>query len=112
MNLILSAKKLDEMLSVSNPSGNVIVIDTRPLGEYLEGHIPGAINLDLMQFHWIDTSGIGMRQFSRQMHILISNLGLSDEKSAVFYDNISGPSASRGVWLMQYFSRKNGSILD
>lgn len=112
MNLILSAKELDLMLHDSNLAGQTIVVDTRPLGEYLDGHIPGAINIDLMQFHWIDTSRIGIMQFNRQMNILFSNLGLTDTKFAAFYDNISGPSASRGVWLSHYFSHLNASILD
>jgi thiosulfate/3-mercaptopyruvate sulfurtransferase len=112
MNLILPAKELNRMLHGSNLAGQTIVVDTRPLDEYLDGHIPGAINIDLMQFHWIDTSRIGIRQFNRQMNILFSNLGLSDAKFVVFYDNISGPSASRGVWLSQYLSHLNASILD
>ena len=112
MNLILSAKELYRVLHNSNLAGKTIIIDTRPLLEYLDGHIPGAINMDLMQFHWIDTSRIGIRQFNRQMNILYSYMGLSDTKFIVFYDNISGPSASRGVWLSHYFSQLNASILD
>lgn len=112
MNLILSAKELDSMVHKSELSRETIIVDTRPIGEYLDGHIPGAINLDLMQFHWIDTSRTGIRHFNRQMNILFSNLGLADKKFAIFYDNISGPSASRGVWLSHYLSQLNASILD
>jgi thiosulfate/3-mercaptopyruvate sulfurtransferase len=113
MNLILSVKELNRTLHDSNFSGKTIIVDTRPLPDYLDGHIPGAINIDLMQFHWIDTSGIGIRQFNRQMNILFSNLGLADiKKFPIFYDNLSGPSASRGVWLSHYFSQLNASILD
>jgi thiosulfate/3-mercaptopyruvate sulfurtransferase len=112
MNLILSAKELNRSLDNSNLAGKTIIVDTRPLNEYLEGHIPGAINMDLVQFHWIDTSRIGIRQFNRQMHILLSNMGLFNTEFVVFYDNISGPSASRGVWLSFYFSHLNPSILD
>ena len=94
MNLILSPEDLNRMMHDSNFLGKTIIVDTRPLPEYLDGHIPGAINIDLMQFHWIDTSWIGIRQFNRQMNILFSNLGLTDiKKFSVFYDNISGPSA-------------------
>jgi thiosulfate/3-mercaptopyruvate sulfurtransferase len=112
MNLIHSAKELNRMLNDPDLGGKTVVVDTRPLVEYLDGHIPGAINIDLIQFHWIDTSRIGIGQFNRQMNILFSNLGLTDTKFAVFYDDISGPSASRGVWLSHYFSQLNASILD
>lgn len=57
MNLMLSAKELDSMVHDSKLSRETIIVDTRPIGEYLDGHIPGAINLDLMQFHWIDKIG-------------------------------------------------------
>jgi thiosulfate/3-mercaptopyruvate sulfurtransferase len=112
MDLIGSVGDLNRMLLDSNLAGKIVIVDTRSLSEYLDGHIPGAINIDLMQFHWIDTSKIGISQFNRQMKILFSNLGLSDTKFAVFYDNISGPSASRGVWLSHYFSHLNSLILD
>ena len=112
MNLLLSAKELHRISNDSNLAGETVIVDTRPLGEYLDGHIPGAINIDLMQFHWIDTSRTGIRQFNRQMNILFSNLGLANTKFAVFYDNISGPSASRGVWLSHYFSQLNAFMVD
>ena len=112
MNLVLHAKELNRRLLDPSLAKQTIVVDTRPLDEYLNGHIPGAINIDLMQFHWIDTTRIGIRQFNRQMNILFSNLGLTGAKLGVFYDNISGPSASRGVWLSHYFSQLNASILD
>ena len=112
MNLVLRAKELNRNLFDSDLAKQTIVVDTRPLDEYLYGHIPGAINIDLMQFHWIDTSRIGISHFNRQMNILFSNLGLTGARPCVFYDNISGPSASRGVWLSHYFLQLNASILD
>jgi len=42
---------------------NLILIDTRSYKEYSEGHIPGALNLDLFAFHWIDTSIPGIEAF-------------------------------------------------
>lgn len=112
MNFALSAEELDRVLSHSGGSKDVIVIDTRTIQEYLNGHIPMAVNLDLMQFHWIDTTRAGITQFNRQMKVLLSNIGLANTRSAVFYDNISGPAAARGVWLSHYFSLQKVSILD
>jgi len=31
---------------------NLIMIDSRSYKEYSEGHIPGAVNLDLFYYHW------------------------------------------------------------
>ncbi|HJS82502.1 MAG TPA: rhodanese-like domain-containing protein, partial [Nitrososphaera sp.] len=100
MSLVISADQLRSMLG----NRNVLIIDTRPFASYSESHIPGAVNIDLMQFHWIDTSREGIAQFNKQMRILLSNVGISPGKHVVFYDDISGASAARGVWLLLYFS--------
>ena len=91
---------------------NLLIVDTRPFSSYSESHIPGAVNIDLMQFHWIDTSKSGIVQFNRQSKLLLSNIGVSKDKFVVFYDDISGMSAARGVWLLLYFSHKQVAMLD
>jgi thiosulfate/3-mercaptopyruvate sulfurtransferase len=106
---LTTTKELSEMLSGSE---NLLLVDTRPFDEYSMGHIKGAVNIDLFQFHWLDTSKVGIRQFVRQSRILLANIGICNEKSVVFYDNISGMSAARGVWLLLYFSHKKVSLLD
>ena len=91
---------------------DLLLVDTRSFGEYSVGHIQGAVNIDLFQFHWLDSSKVGIKQFVRQSRILLSNIGVRNEKSVVFYDHISGMSAARGVWLLLYFSHKKVSLLD
>jgi thiosulfate/3-mercaptopyruvate sulfurtransferase len=91
---------------------DVLIVDARPFGDYAKGHVPGAVNIDLMQFHWIDTSKEGIRQFNKQSKILLSNIGVSRKKFVVFYDDISGPSAARGVWLLLYSSHSKVAMLD
>jgi thiosulfate/3-mercaptopyruvate sulfurtransferase len=91
---------------------NLLVVDTRPFSNYTESHIPGAVNTDLMQFHWIDTSKSGIRQFNMQSGLLLSNIGVSKKKFVVFYDDVSGISAARGVWLLLYFSHNKVAMLD
>jgi thiosulfate/3-mercaptopyruvate sulfurtransferase len=91
---------------------NLLIVDTRPFLEYAHSHIRGAVNVDLMQFHWIDTSKQGIAQFNKQSRLLLSNIGVSKDKFVVFYDNISGISSARGVWLLLYFSHKRVAMLD
>ena len=91
---------------------NLLIIDTRPFSSYSESHIPSAVNIDLMQFHWIDTSKSGIVQFNRQSKLLLSNIGVSKDKFIVFYDDVSGISAARGVWLLMYFSHNKVAMLD
>ena len=65
-----------------------------------------------MQYHWNDTSKQGIKGFNRQMRHLFSNIGINEKTFLIFYDNISGPSAARGVWLSLYFSHKKVAMLD
>ena len=108
MNCVISTSQLHSTIG----DRNLLIIDTRPFSSYAESHIPGAVNIDLTQFHWIDTSKSGIMQFNRQSKLLLSNMGVTKEKFVVFYDDISGMSASRGVWLLLYFSHKKVAMLD
>jgi thiosulfate/3-mercaptopyruvate sulfurtransferase len=91
---------------------DLLVIDTRSYSDYAPGHLPNAVNIDLVQFHWIDTSKKGISQFNKQMEILLSNIGVTKNKFVVFYDNISGMFSARGVWLSIYFSHTKTAMLD
>jgi thiosulfate/3-mercaptopyruvate sulfurtransferase len=91
---------------------NVIVVDARPFSEYKNGHVPGAMNIDFFQLHWFDTTKRGIRDFNRQTRILLSNIGIREQSNVIVYDNVSGVSAARGVWLLLYFSHDNVRMLD
>jgi thiosulfate/3-mercaptopyruvate sulfurtransferase len=93
-------------------SRNLLLVDTRSFSSYAESHIPGAVNIELMQFHWIDTSKKGIDQFNKQAKLLLSNIGVSKNRFVVFYDDVSGTSAARGVWLLLYFSHDRVAMLD
>ena len=108
MELAISAPELRRMLG----SRSLIIVDARPFSSYSESHIPGAVNIDLMQFHWIDTSKQGIAQFNKQARLLLSNIGVARNKLVVFYDDVSGMSAARGVWLLLYFSHDKVAMLD
>jgi len=108
VDLVISASKLHQILS----SRDLLIVDARPFSSYTNSHIPGAVNIDLMQFHWIDTSKQGIGQFNKQAKLLLSNIGVSKNKLVVFYDDVSGMSAARGVWLLLYFSHDKVAMLD
>ena len=91
---------------------NLILVDTRSYKEYSVKHIPGAVNLDLFYYHWSDTSKEGMKAFDMEMQKLFSYVGVTEGKKVVFYDEVSGMSAARGVWLLLYFSHPQAFMLD
>jgi len=106
--MLICTAELDSVLNDSN----VIIADTRSFKEYSEGHIPGAVHLDLFAFHWIDTTKEGITNFNNQSQTLFSFLGVTPEKKVIFYDTISGMLAARGVWMLMYFSHPHVSMLD
>jgi len=109
LSVLISTKELNQTLK--NPE-DLLLVDTRPFAEYSKGHIQGAVNIDLFQFHWLDTSKTGINQFENQSRILLSNIGVKKSQQVVFYDNVSGMSSARGVWLLRYFSHKKVCLLD
>jgi len=112
VKLVINANNLNSLLCDKRKKKKMVIVDVRNFAEYAQGHIPGAINVDLMHFHWHDTSKPGISQFNKQMRILLSNLGLTKGMLVIFYENASGPTSARGVWLLSYFSHRNVSLLD
>jgi thiosulfate/3-mercaptopyruvate sulfurtransferase len=109
LDLLISSQDLYRI--IQNES-RVIVVDTRSFSEFKNGHILAAVNVDLFQLHWFDTTKRGIKDFNRQTRLLLSHIGIRKESYVVFYDNVSGISAARGVWLLLYFSHKKVSMLD
>ncbi|KAF6248038.1 sulfurtransferase [Nitrosopumilus sp. b3] len=106
--MLISTTDLNSILD----DPNVIIADTRSFKEYSEGHIPGAVHLDLFAFHWIDTTKQGIENFNNQTQNLLSILGVTPEKKVIFYDSVSGMLAARGVWMLMYFSHEQVLMLD
>ena len=106
--MFMSVEELESTLK----DPKLVVVDTRTFKEYSKGHVPGAVNLDLFAYHWSDTSEEGINAFNIQMQKLFSYVGITNEKKVVFYDDISGMSAARGVWLLTYFSHPQVFMLD
>ena len=106
--MLIQTSELEKTLDDSN----LVIIDARSFKEYSEGHIPGAVNLDLFAFHWFDTTKEGIESFNKQMQQLFSFAGITNEKKVIFYDEVSGMLAARGVWLLMYFSHPRAFMLD
>ncbi len=106
--MIITTKDLAKELD----NQDLIVIDARSYKEYSQSHIPGAVNLDLFAYHWFDTSEKGMKIFNEHSRMILSFVGITSQKKVVFYDDVSGMLAARGVWLLMYFSHKNVLMLD
>lgn len=91
---------------------DVIFVDTRNYWKYVKGHIPGAYNLELYAFHWVDTSPQGIGVFAKEMGMLFGSLGVRLGTTVIFYQNNSGYDAARGVWLLNFLGHTKARLLD
>ena len=89
-----------------------VLIDARPRRNYEKQHIPGAVNVDLYIYHWSDTTPDGLKAFEDQLTKIFVWAGVRDDRRVVFYDNVSGMYAARGVWLLRYLGHSRASMLD
>ncbi len=101
-----------ESLSTAIDDARTLVIDARAFSEYAKGHIPGAVSVDLFSLHWVDTTPAGIDAFTSHMRLVLSMAGVDETRRVVVYDNSSGMLAARGVWLLQYLSHPDATMLD
>ncbi len=91
---------------------DVCVVDTRALHEYVAGHIPGAIHMDMYGLSLNDTSRAPFEAFMWTLGSVMSNLGISSDRPVVFYENNSGMRAARGFWICEYLGHEDVHVLD
>jgi thiosulfate/3-mercaptopyruvate sulfurtransferase len=88
------------------------VVDARPYGHYAAGHIPGALNSDLYALKIAESSPTAIASFNARVQLELRRLGIRPGERVVFYEDFSGTSAARGVWMLDYASLGGGAILD
>src|ERR1700761_8371469 len=115
---LVSAAELAGLLAGPEPPS---VLDVRwslggPPGreEYLKGHVPGAVYVDL-DAELAAPAGEGGRHplpgadaFERSMRYA----GVSVDRRVVVYDGSSSMAAARAWWLLRYFGHRSVAVLD
>ena len=106
--MFISTQELEKIYQ----DDSVLILDARSYKDYSNGHIPGAVNLDLFSFHWVDTSQKGLVSFGEHMRKILSYAGIDENKKIIIYDDVTGMLAARGVWMCLYFSHSDVQMLD
>ena len=107
-DLLWSVEELNGRLS--DPS--VRIVDTRPVHEYVAGHIPRAISLDVYGISLADTGPDAFNAFMNMYAYLFHSRGVGTDQSVVFYENNSGMRAARGFWVCEYHGHRDVHVLD
>ena len=106
--LVISAEELKGTLD----DQTFCIVDTRPTYEYIRGHVPGALHLDLFGLSLIDTRKETYDAFMWMIAYLFQQRGLDPSKPIVWYEDISGTRASRGFWFCEYLGHPETRLLD
>ena len=89
-----------------------IIVDTRPAESFAQGHLPGAIHLDLWGFSLIDTDPAPRRAFLWMIHHVLEQRGINASRPVVVYEDNSGIRAARVFWFLEYFGHPDARVLD
>lgn len=116
---LISADALAALLD--SGLGRPVLLDVRwrlggPRGrdEYLEGHIPGAVYVDL-DTELADPPGAGGRHplpNAERFQAGMRRAGVSAGSRGVVYDDAGSMAAARAWWLLRYFGHDEVSVLD
>ncbi len=89
-----------------------VIVDTRPAESFAQGHIPGAVSLDLWGFSLIDTDEAPRAAFLWMIHHVLEQRGISASRPVIVYDDTTGMRAARVFWFLDYFGHPAARVLD
>jgi thiosulfate/3-mercaptopyruvate sulfurtransferase len=109
--LLVTASDLAGMLEGAGAK-RPLLLDLRPPEAYVEGHIPGAIHLDLWGVSLIDTDPAPLHAFMWMIEHVFAVHGVDASTPVVVYDDQSGIRAARAFWFLEYLGHPSVRMLD
>jgi thiosulfate/3-mercaptopyruvate sulfurtransferase len=108
-NLLTTPDELSRALNSDHPP---LLLDLRAPEDFANGHIHGAIHLDLWGVSLIDTDPAPLRAFMWMIDHLFNLRGVDASTPVVVYDHQSGVRAARAFWFLEYFGHPSVQMLD
>jgi thiosulfate/3-mercaptopyruvate sulfurtransferase len=103
---------VDWLMDRLGATSGLKIVDARPVDSYRAGHIPGALSSDQNVLQLPDSRPEVVAQFQHEAEAEIRRLGIEPGDRVIFYEDYSGASAARGVWLLDYIGFGGGAMLD
>ena len=107
--LLVTPTDLSRELTSGGPP---LLIDLRPAEAFAEGHLPGAVHLDLFGLSIVDTDPAPLKAFFWMIEHLFASRGVSNDVPVVVYDETSGIRAARAFWFLEFFGHPSVRLLD
>jgi thiosulfate/3-mercaptopyruvate sulfurtransferase len=87
-------------------------VDMRPLDDYTQGHIPGAVQLDLAAVRTTTDGVRGQVAPPETVEAVLGGLGIDPGTTVVIYDAGIGIDAARLFWTLEYYDHQDVRLLD
>ncbi len=107
IGLLVSVEELRQRLG----QADLRIVDTRPLNAYTQGHIPGAVWVDVEDWTALGLSPGGQRD-SRGWSERLGSLGISSAKNVVVYGDENITNTTRIWWTLAYVGVRHVGVLD
>lgn len=88
------------------------IVDVRAGEDYAMGHVPGALHFSVYGVITYDTDEAPLKSFTRMWAFLLGLRGITIDDTIVVYDDISGMSAARAFWFLEYLGHGDVHLLD
>jgi len=88
------------------------LVDLREADAYAQGHIPGAVHVDLASLGTKDDTRDNILLAPAPFSALMEGLGISTGDVVVAYDDQWGLAAARLVWALHYYGHAAAGVLD
>jgi len=108
--IIVDASSLKQTLK--SPSPNLRIIDLRTKEAYLEGHIPGAINIPFGEFNRSINSVKGFLITPIKFQKLLESKGLTEKDYIILYSDKTILDSTRVFWSFDFYGHEKLSILN
>jgi thiosulfate/3-mercaptopyruvate sulfurtransferase len=107
--LLTTPRELADRLARHEP---LLLLDLRPAEAFAQGHVPGAVHLDLWGVSLIDTSPAPLQAFMWMIDHVFNLRGVDAATPVVVYDEHSGMRAARAFWFLEYLGHPRVQMLD
>jgi thiosulfate/3-mercaptopyruvate sulfurtransferase len=100
------------MLHARRQDPKLRVIDVRVGERYTMGHVPGARHFSIYALNCDDTDDKPLNSFVRMWAFLLGNRGVAFDHTIVICGDVTGMSAARGFWFLEYLGHDDVHVLD
>jgi thiosulfate/3-mercaptopyruvate sulfurtransferase len=101
-----------DWLAAHLDAADLRLVDVRSANEYAEGHLPGAVQLDLGALAQEEDGVPGMLIDPAAYAAVMGQLGIDADSAVVLYDSNWGMPAARVLWTLHRFGHHKTALLD